>query len=1296
MQKKIFIQLVTLVCCLITGQGLLWAVDCGQYNLLPPFLTQNTEPSTTIILDNSGSMYEHAYQDREVWWRYTGSSDDRPCSTGFNATREYYGYFDPYAYYSYNTSSGYFYVDNSTGEWSGNFLNWVAMHRVDVVRKVLTGGRYTTSGSDYFLEVEHTDGSNHRGKYHVYNDTTPVLDLNNNTRHMTPYHYALGFGQFAGYYDVWIMPCTAVDNLGQGASNGERWYVSYQDPPTYGIFNLKLKIGEAPVGVLDNVGNQMRMALFVYDNDGSADNGGEVRKYMGSTAAEIKASVNSIMPETWTPLAETFYTVCGYIEQVTTNSNGPHYESDSYDVDDGSRTHPDPFYFADQGDLVACTQQNVILITDGESTKDRNIPSSLRDYDGDGNDPGSYGSDGSDYLDDVALWAHTTDLRSDLAGNQTVDLYTVFAFGSGSQLLKDAAKNGGFIDRNGNGQPDEQSEWDSDGDGVPDNYFEAASGSELESAILESFGLILQRVSSGSAASVVAGSRSGEGALYQAVFWPSRYDASGNELTWVGDVHALFVDEQGYLHEDTNQNQQYDSSDQKATLYYNDSLGRTVACVGGEVVNGTCNATAKELDEVHYLWSAANWLSQSSLGVSSNRSSYISNSDDRFIFTWFDIDNDGVVDDTAIDSSGEVREFTASALNGTNATLFCNGSVINWVRGQDQGGMRSRFFIQNGNPVCWRLGDVIHSTPVVVGVPAERYDLYWGDSSYSAFYKKYRKRRLVVYFGGNDGMVHAVNAGFYNPEDKKFYKSYSSGAYGSSGPDLGAELWAYVPYNLLPHLACLTDPNYEHKYYVDLHPRIFDVRIWESEYSDSNSTHPYGWGTIMVCGMRFGGGHVNESGRDFSSSYMIFDVTDPQEPPSLLGEFTYDYSNSTSLQLGYSLSVPSVVPKVDLSSGTSKWYLVLGTGPDADNIALTDAASTQKAKAVIVPLNELVKGNFSLRISTKNNALSKTTAGTVEIPVQNSYIGSDLVAVDYDLDLQTDIFYFGLVSGSSGNWGGGVWRLKVEEKGSAQDWSDPSKWELHELIDTDRPVTAAPNVGFKDDDVWVYFGTGRFLTYEDKQDNSTQYFFGVKEPKFTSSNAFNFSSVTINYTNPNKQDWILAHQIEVYENGSLACTGGGTSCLPTVSGNTVDTFSDLEDFAVEEVNNGWFRELGSRERVVGQPTLFGGLVNFSVYVPSTDPCAGEGTSYLYSVYYLTGTAWTENVFGEENSNGTVEFKKEIGQGLSITPTMHVGSEEGGKLFLQTSTGEIKEIEQPNLAVPGFRSGKSSWHVIDND
>jgi type IV pilus assembly protein PilY1 len=83
--------------------------------------------------------------------------------------------------------------------------------------------------------------------------------------------------------------------------------------------------------------------------------------------------------------------------------------------------------------------------------------------------------------------------------------------------------------------------------------------------------------------------------------------------------------------------------------------------------------------------------------------------------------------------------------------------------------------------------------------------------------------------------------------------------------------------------------------------------------------------------------------------------------------------------------------------------------------------------------------------------------------------------------------------------------------------------------------------------------------------------------------------------------------------------------------------------------------------------------------------------------YDTGTAYTKSVIGTNSGKTVVEgtkTKKEIlsnvslGKGLTVTPNIHTGRQEGSKVFVQTSTGTILELEEQN---PGMvKSGKSSW------
>ncbi|MCK7470468.1 MAG: hypothetical protein MZU95_06490 [Desulfomicrobium escambiense] len=69
---------------------------------------------------------------------------------GYNPAIDYYGYFDSYKVYRYDGTNNRFepvrVTTNkkvnplATDEWSGDFLNYLAMARIDALRKVLYGG----------------------------------------------------------------------------------------------------------------------------------------------------------------------------------------------------------------------------------------------------------------------------------------------------------------------------------------------------------------------------------------------------------------------------------------------------------------------------------------------------------------------------------------------------------------------------------------------------------------------------------------------------------------------------------------------------------------------------------------------------------------------------------------------------------------------------------------------------------------------------------------------------------------------------------------------------------------------------------------------------------------------------------------------------------------------------------------------------------------------------------------------------------------------------------------------------
>ena len=267
-----------------------------------------------------------------------------------------------------------------------------------------------------------------------------------------------------------------------------------------------------------------------------------------------------------------------------------------------------------------------------------------------------------------------------------------------------AAKYGGFQDSNDNELPDLREEWDAldlDGnsvpDGIPDNYFPVSDPSRLSSSLERAFiqGGVGQNTASGTAAALVANEREGQGAVFQALFEPTREDENGNEVTWIGTLHALFIDAAGLLREDSNENNILDSydMDRVVELFYNENLGETEALLYTSSDADTFMSSGSEtlaLADLKVLWNAREQLSALT-NVDERSGGYASPAGQgRYIFTWKDIDQDG-----RVNSSGEVVPFTAARFTGADANFLDVPEaevpeLVSYLRGESPVGMRNR------------------------------------------------------------------------------------------------------------------------------------------------------------------------------------------------------------------------------------------------------------------------------------------------------------------------------------------------------------------------------------------------------------------------------------------------------------------------------------------------------------------------------------------------------------------------------------------------------------------------------
>ncbi len=1074
--------------------------------------------------------------------------------------------------------------------WDGNWMNWASMRRIDVSRKVIMGG-LASSRQGGGNQVNYGETPSQSSRY--FNRS---FDSSGGSA-VTPYSNGSNTVMY-GIDDGYIKVDTNSNNNPYNNSD-DRFKIAIDKQILFDSDDFDEN--ENVSGVMQKFWNKAYWGNeFFYYGTGNNRQGGFIANSVGGNQNNMITDLQNTGADTYTPLAESYYVAMQYFKQEDPLSSLGYHGS----AIGATNNTNDPYYQESQ--FIDCAKSFVILLTDGASTKDGQLPSTLKDYDGDGDNSScnessnsncDYSSGGTDFLDDVALYARTNDLRSDLDGEQNLILYTVYAFGTdpnAKQLLMDASRNGGFDDLNGNGMPDgtysdpasERREWDSNGDGNPDTYFEAQDGYKLEDELIKAINDILERASSGTAVSVLATSSEGEGTITQSYFRPV-INTPTDQIKWAGYLQTLWVDSKGNTREDTNNNQTLDP-DEDLIIQYDTSIDGNTVVRRYAVDEIVCSTTNYGLDDA----TACQGVSGTAAGYFNNNDCYCReenypNVEIACTSTSPSIDDatacsgvagdelgtfnsgscvcdDGAIAEVSMEEIQPIMEAGKVLANLTNpdtertifTTLLGDGSesfyggtefsqgnasllkpyfgvqdsdtwsylgeddatnsighddrvnnLIRFVRGYEDGysgktDIRSRLLPVNGTDMVWRLGDIVHSTPVTVGAPSENLDKIYKDKTYDEFYRIHKNREQVIYSGGNDGMLHAFTLWQYDENNSKF----TAPAAAPATEEIGTELWAYIPKTLLPHLKWLPRTDYTHVYYVDLPPKVVDAQIFSSQSGDG--IHTNGWGTILIGGLRMGGKSIsvtddfdnNASTGDttevFTPSYFAIDITEPRNP-KLLWEKSYTGMDFTWAQ-----------PNVAKVNG--KWLAVMGSGPDS-----YDGSSTNTGKVFVVDL------------ATGVPYTDGTNEWMFELPETQAFMGS-AVGLDYGINYNVDSMYIGQTYNRNTNrnqdpvWQGSMYRINVpwscESSCSSSSYgtvgefdtnadgnddcecsynNDPSYWSISKLFNSPAPITAPPSLSTdKYKNIWLYFGTGRYLSQDDKIDVEDNYFYGIKDPFF--------------------------------------------------------------------------------------------------------------------------------------------------------------------------------------------------------
>lgn len=1270
--------------------------DINAYCNLPPYLAAQIglKPNVLLIFDNSGSMAQKGYQEAGAYF--------------FKTT--YYGYFDPDKMYKLSGST--FSIDsaglnrsNSCSNvtqiaCSGNRLNYDHMAKVDVIRKVMVGGkvenRTTTTGTAtrYLL----TDDG-YRVPYGPSEPTGIIQDMGDRVR----------FGLMV------FNPNGSA--IGSSLGNSDGGSIISAVGATTASLVAAIEGSRTDPGGYTPLAESMYEAVRYFQAKTSAYNSGT--DYGTSDPIQYSCQKNFVLLLT--------------DGEPTNDENLPGNTSNG-----GSSRSPT----VSDADFNVSTWYNKLAAADRPTNGD--------------------GSTGSTkyWLPAVAFYAHNTDLRSatvgksDLKETQNITLYSVYAFGdgSGTKTLKMASKYGGYSDTNKNATPDLAKEYNAAGvtDGDPDNYFEASDGDVIETSIRKALSDVLSKISSGTAASLLGNSDGSGSNILQAVFYPNKIFKDDTNVDWISEMQNLWFYVDPYLNnnsvrEDTDfvNTTPLHKLDLKKNLetrfYFNTELKEAKADLyrdnDGNGSGDTYTSTISP-DDVKSIWRAGQQL-------------WARSADDRNILT--------SINGTSLLAGG----FTSSAMTTLRPYLQAADDVeadriISFTRGTDQDGYRKRKVapVSGDTPREWKLGDIMSSTPRIQSIARQNgYNLDspsgYEDYSYSLYVNSANyKKRGMVYVGANDGMLHAFKLGLLNVKPSGNVKATLSGA------DLGKEEWAYIPRNALPFLKYYADLKYNHVYSVDGNVQLFDASISKptgclSDYWNCPKTSAESWSSVLVGGMGLGGGTrnyattCNESGNCVNaptvdpvdstkglgySSYFALDISNQYynssdklaANPTLLWEFSHP-------KLGYAtpgVAVVRINSKNDSGAGrkNGRWLGVIASGPtgpiDTANHQFM-GRSDQNLYIFVIDLKDgkLLSNEALNTPGPIDTGIARAFAG----PIANGVIDTDRWSKSAGKgNYQDDAVYIGYTraEGSSPySWTkGGVLRIVIPED-TDPDNIDIGKWKISTVIDNVGPVTSsvAKMQDRKNHNLWLYFGTGRYYFAGDDP-TSQQTLYAVKDACYKA--AVDRTTICKQCDKDTPKPSICKKCDTKDDIDDTICAADGVSPASAPTGVPALSTSSLTNQSGNSISDalsllggkGWYVNLSgsitgySAERNLTEPVaLTNGCVLFSTFMPTSDICSFGGNSYLWMMKYDTGyTAPDACLQGKavvQVSTGAFEQKdfktifKPVPPGPNPPPVPPTDDPKGtGFRRSDAMTGKQGENAPPVLSKSNLKPAKKIIHI----
>jgi len=474
------------------------------------------------------------------------------------------------------------------------------------------------------------------------------------------------------------------------------------------------------------------------------------------------------------------------------------------------------------------------------------------------------------------------------------------------------------------------------------------------------------------------------------------------------------------------------------------------------------------------------------------------------------------------------------------------------------------------NPENWLLGDIFHSNPIAIGSPSPYFiDIRDVNNAFAQFRTNNQRTsalgNLLVVAGANDGQLHAFAAG------------------------VGNEQWSFIPPNILPKLRFIAHSTlptkFTHQYLVDGPVMVADVWLGTGDGTSKSATD---WHTLLVFAERKGVRDKTSSAtppanpwNSYQSCAGTSNATYTSQYPYYCGSYAWssspycdtNYNNTYTSTYQYYCGYYALdVTNTSATTPTLMWRL----NPNSTQAPyLGEPWSKMAIGKVIINGSEKWVGFIGAGYPT---GIGSAGMGFFVVDLTNgnilwSYTNANNSSMTYGLpaspaivDTDNDGF---IDTAYVGDLGGNMWRFTFcsNTQGSSCGTGQWSGGLLFQAS-SGRPIYTAPAVASDSSSLWVFWGTG------DKENPTSttgpDSFFAVKD-----------------------NDRITTYSIGNLQNISAqGTTYNGTS-------------------------SGWYLTFaGTGEKMVTDLTVFGGIVAFTTYIPSTsgsNPCLQVGTAQLYAI-----------------------------------------------------------------------------------